>query len=202
MRAEFPHVIQYDPAMPLSIDEIAQNLIAQHRLLLRITPLLENIFPGLEVSSVEVRLKALESSSLREEFLLALVLAYQEDVEHSVIEFIEAIFGKDIPEPYEWVITLLVLLATLTVAQHIYRRVFPQKDPEALKKDYRTILNITAERININAADLDDAITKAVSPRERRNLTRSVVNFFRPAQKGADSRIDAGDTPTQAIRPV
>ena len=63
MRVEFPHAIQYNPAIPLSIDEIAHNLIAQHRLLLRAAPLLENIFPGLKVSNIEIRLKALESSS-------------------------------------------------------------------------------------------------------------------------------------------
>lgn len=203
-----PHSIEYTMEEGLTLGEIAESLLAQQVLVDRLPLVLEELFPGLTVDAVRIRLKIAETGSLKEEFIVSLFLAFQDDVEESIIKAIEGTTGLDILEQHKTVVTLLVILVVLYVARAIYERVIGKRGEgaeklPAIQGDYNTVLNITADRLQVSSESLDDAVAVAAASRDSRGLVSAIRRFFAPAKRGGGSTIKAHGEPVisrEAVR--
>lgn len=193
--ATFPYNLKYNPNRNLSLSEIAETLISNEKITQYIGEILEGVYPGVQISSLKISLHKLEYGSLREEFVVSIVLAYQKDIQESVVSFIEGIIHYDIPKDYEWVVALLVLLIVLRVAQGVYSKIYPKKEPPAaIAGNYNTIVNITAKTIHVSPELLDNATQRAAA-KGGRSLARAVARFLQPAKGNGGTPIDIDGTP-------
>lgn len=150
MQLLFPHQLTYHPRQILTPTEIANNLIAQERLIYRSARFLEFALPGLTVERIEIDVRHIESGSLYEEFLVSFWTTFQKDLSKEVTDIIQASTGIDVPEQYDSLVTLGVLCLALAGGIYVYKRVFPgETGGLQIRGNYNTVVQVTAERLNI-----------------------------------------------------
>lgn len=195
MEIPFPHVIEYAGKGPLTLSDIAESLLAQEALLSYLPKILDRTLPGIEVQQIKIILKELESGSLREEFLVSLFLAFQDDLKSEVIGGIEAVTGYDILQKYETVVTLLVILIALYGARLVYDKLRGKSaaPPASIQGDYNRVLNITAKNLHITPGALEQAVVASAASQATSTLTRATARFMRPAKKMEAGPIKAFD---------
>ena len=191
-----PHSIEYTMEEGLSLGEIAESLLAQQALVDRLPIVLEAALPGVIVDHVKISLKEAEAGSLREEFLVAMFLAFQGDVEEEIVSVVQGLTGIEILDQHKTIVTLLVILVVLYGARIIYKK-FVEKSgksddgPSSIQGDYNTVLNIAAKNLHVSETDLDGAVADAVNEGRQKGLWTAIRRFLRPAQKGGGSAIKA-----------
>lgn len=203
MNITFPYKVDYEQTTSLTLVEIAEAFVANEKLIVKAAALIEEVFDGLNISKAEIQLRSLNYGSLKQEFLVAIVLAFQQDIQESVSVFIENLLGVDVPQEYEWALSLFVLLIVLYGARYIYQKVNPSKEPSAIQGDYNTVVNLTARTVKVTPEQLEKAVQKVMPPKAQVGLTGPIAKFFRPAKKGGASPITLPGTPgvsTEAVR--
>jgi len=192
MELAFPHRVEYRDGTA-SIEEIIANLKAQKKLLEEGVRVLEAALPNLNVETIHIRVVQVAAGSLITELIILLYGAYQQEIESKVVGGIEEMFGTDIPEEYEALITLAALAVVYFVARYAYDAVRQKKQDRPasthIEGDYNTVINVISDKINIPATLVDGAVHHAVSSR-RRSLIKSVTNFLRPREDGRISPIE------------
>ena len=192
----FLHSIEYTMDEGLSLGEIAETLLAHQVLIDRLPDALEAALPGLTVEAVKISLREAEAGSLREEFLVALFLVFQDDVEEEVISVVEGMTGLEILQQHQTIVTLLVILIVLYGARAIYERFVKRSGktddkPSSIQGNYNAVLTIAAEHLHISETGLDAAISGAVNKGDQRGLRAAIRRFLAPAKKGGASAINA-----------
>jgi hypothetical protein len=149
--AIFPHLIEYPEAEQLTLSDVANTLIAHEKLVRIAGQILENSVDGLTVERIVIRLDAVAIGSLKEAFFVALIATYQEDLQKGVPELIEALTGIDVPDKYNSVITLLILVIMIYGAQYIVQRLAKKSGAEKqttaplISGNYNTYISLTAD---------------------------------------------------------
>jgi len=193
MELAFPHRVEYRDGTA-SIEEIIANLKAQKKLLEEGVRVLEAALPNLNVETIHIRVVQVAAGSLITELIILLYGAYQQEIENRVIGGIEQMFGTDIPEEYEALITLAALAVVYFVARYAYDAVRQKKQDRPasihIDGDYNTVINVIADKINVPASVVEGAVHDAVPSSRRRSLIKSVTKFLRPREDGRISPVE------------
>ena len=195
MEKNLPHVIEYTGEGRLSLSDIADALLAQETLVTYLPKIMEDTMPGLTVEKVRIYLKDAETGSLRKEFMIALVLAFQGDLNKEVAGGIKEMTGIEIIEKYQTVTTLLVILVALYGARFVYHKL-RGKDappPASIQGDYNRVINITAKHLHITPDALDQAVGASVDAQAPGVIARATARFMKPAKKMDAAPIKAFD---------
>ncbi|MCC8950364.1 hypothetical protein H8A97_36155 [Bradyrhizobium sp. Arg62] len=145
--AEFVHDINY-PNKGITLTDIAETLLAHERVTQLLPKILEAAIEGLNVEKIVIRLDDAKEGSLYEKFVIEIYSTYQKDIQRHVIGAVTAMTGVTVPEEYQTLVSLLILLVIFYGANWIYKKVNPKKESSGttINGHYNTILNITAER--------------------------------------------------------
>lgn len=193
MELAFPHRVEYRDGTA-SIEEIIANLKAQKKLLEEGVRVLEAALPNLNVEKIHIRVVQVAAGSLITELIILLYGAYQQEIESKVVGGIEEMFGTDIPEEYEALITLAALAVVYFVARYAYDAVRQKKQDRPasihIDGDYNTVINVIADKINVPASVVEGAVHDAVPSSRRRSLIKSVTKFLRPREDGRISPVE------------
>ena len=193
MELRFPHKLKYYEGTT-SIDEVIANLQAQKKLIEASVVFLCRLDPALSVEQVEITVLSVEQSSLITEMAVLLYAKYQENIEGSIVEGYERLFGIDIPEELEVLVTLATLAVAYWVARFAYEKLrgAGAKAPPAsthIEGDYNTVINVIGSKLHIAPARVEQALLEGVPMPKRRALIRSVGRFFRPREDERPSAI-------------
>lgn len=195
MELVFPHRVAYRNGTA-SIDEAIENLKAQKRLLEEGVRFLDIAVPNMTVESVRIRVVSVASGSLVSDLVVILVTTYQAELEDKIVGGIEAMFGVDVPQEYEALVTLSTLAVTYFVARYAYDAVRAKKQDRPasthIEGDYNTIVNVIADKINVPASSVESALHEAVPQGRRRSLIKSVTKFLKPREDGVISPVEVG----------
>ncbi len=205
MLQKFPHQIRYIDCN-LTLDEAIDNLRAQKRLIEQGVNVLTRTVPGMDVTDVTIRVVQVSAGSFTTEFVVQLYSSYQDNIEDAVTKGVEGLFGVDIPEDMEPLVTLAALAVTYFVARFAYDAIRSRKKDRSasthIEGDYNTVLNIMADKLNISQSAIEDALQDTVTPPKRRSLIGSVTRFFRPEHSGKNGPINVkgfGDIKRETI---
>lgn len=131
------HSLTYSTVGDVPVPLVARSLLANEALLIASIRTLEKCVPGLDVSSISVKVSELSNSSpLREAFIVSLFLTFQHDLETKVPQLIEQLTGVRIPQQYDSLVTVLALTIAIYVIASAIERVFPGKSVKKLKDEY------------------------------------------------------------------
>lgn len=193
MEQKFRHSIKYTNEQQFTLAEIADSLLAQDKLVRYLPKIISDAIPGLTVDGVKISLIDAETGSLKEEFLVSLFLAFQDDLQSEVTDLVEGLTGMAVPEKYDTIVTLIVILVVLYGAKFVYSKFRGDREnPASINGDYNNVLNITADTLNISSDALDSAVRGAVHQQPQRDIIDAATRFFRPAKKGGGAPVIAG----------
>ncbi|MAM13039.1 MAG: hypothetical protein CML23_21825 [Rhizobiaceae bacterium] len=187
MELTFRHRMEY-PNGTASIDEIIENLRAQKKLLEQGSHVLDASLDDFGIDQIKIQVKSVVSGSLITDLAIVLFGEYQTQIENKVIDGIEGMFGIDVPEEAEFIVTLATLAAVYFVARYSYDTIRARKKDRPasthITGDYNTVINILSDRINVPVSQIEDGLHEALPASKRRTLIKSVTRFLKPREDG------------------
>lgn len=189
----FPYIIKYETKSSVGVREATEALLANEALIRQAAKILEEIYPGLSISSVVITLNKAESGSLIGDLSAALAFSIQKETREFVIGVLERLIQRDIPAEYEPVVVFLVVLLAAKGAEILIKKSRRGKADEItetprISGNYNTVLNITAGRLEVSEQVLDRAVRKLILSRQAETL-KWVKKFFRLAKKSSGNSI-------------
>lgn len=197
MKVEFPHRVRYT-AKNITVEDLIDALEAQKAILHVATEVLEAIDPNFKSDNAVIRINHVQTSSLLIDLLIEIYGAYQDNVENRVVGAIEALLGVEVPEEYRALVTLLALAVVYWVARSVYENVTRKENKLAppstnLTGEMNVVINILAEKLQLDAADIERAIGRSLPEKKLHRLINPVRRFFKPAKNNPGSAIEYPD---------
>ncbi len=194
---KFHHEVFYPDASSVRLSDIAHTLIAYDKLSPILSELIEELVDGTQVKKLEFQLSKLEAGSLSEAFFVALLIAYQPQLEGEIPEMIEALTGIEVGERFDTLVTVLVLVLVFYGGRYIVGRLRPNgsQTGSRIQGDYNTYVNLAGSIIGATPEAVEQAVENAVQGNKKRTVGRAAIDFFRPAKRDGGGRIQPRGTP-------
>lgn len=190
MEIEFPHSVEYDMDGRASVGAVAQSLIAHERLAKEAVLLLEAYFPGLTVEAATVSVRHVQQHSpLKAAFAVAVVAAFQPKLEKDIPAIIKDISGIAVPEHYNSLVTVLVMMIAIYGISKAIEILFPDRKKTNLDEDYKSLTIIAGDIINTSPETIDAAVRGRFSGKKPSQLASFVKGFFAPAEGHPEAKI-------------
>lgn len=190
--AVFAHDVSYPNNKGITLTEIAETLLAHERVVGLLPKILEASIEGLTIEKIVIRLDDAREGSLFEKFVVEIYSNYQSDIQRHVIGAVTAMTGVMIPDQYQPLVTLLILLVIFYGANWVYRKVNPKKEASGttINGNYNTILNVTAGHLNVTPEKLDEIVKDVTKGPMRKAVGKAAQRFFKPAQRNGTGIIE------------
>jgi hypothetical protein len=186
----FAHDVRYMVHRDAAVRAIAHSLIANEDVLTHIPKVLHYLYPGLKIDNIELKLsRVLRMSPLREEFKGSFYAQFQSSIE-DVIGATGKVTGLDALEKNKRAISSLIMLLIIFGAAYYWLRDSGQDPPPAITGDYNTIFSVVCGNLGCDRGEIERAIDRALSERDRRALLRDAANFAAPAKGGGAVSVD------------
>lgn len=191
MEIAFAHAVRYSTISEPTIREIAQSLIANEDILVRLPRVLERLYPELSIESTTIELQKLyKQSPLHESFnghLYARFQTYLEDI----IDGAAAITGINVLQKNKRAISSLMMVLMVSSALYMMlENITGSPSPEPLLGDYNVFLSIASDNLGRDTAVIEKAIQEVLSERDKRDLARNAADFAAPARRGGSVEIE------------
>jgi hypothetical protein len=190
MDINFTHTVRYlgDDVTPVLA--VAQSLLAVDGALRPVPKVLERLHPGLTINSIEIRIhRLLQDSPLREEFNGTLSTKFQASIE-DVVEGVGRMTGLDCLVKHKRAISGLVILLLIVGALYVWNKQADRASAPPLMGDYNTVIALVSDDLGRTPEQIEAALEKVLSERDRRSLARDAANFAAPARKGGGVEIE------------
>lgn len=192
MDARIGHVVVYEFAGKASVSEVARSLIAQEKLLREAVQVLEACFDGLDIQAVGVEFRMVaQESPMRTNMALFLAGVYSGEIGEDMPDILETLFSVDVPDAYDSLVSLLVLLVAVYGIDWLYKRMFPDKRAGAIENERQRLLAEASRRSNLTENRIEEAVERALGKRER-TVSKTAMDFLQPARRHRADSVSAG----------
>jgi hypothetical protein len=193
MEITVPHQVEYEVPGPVSVDEIIATLQANADLFQEIGPLIERALPGLTIERITLHVREIHHGSLRELFLAALVVAFQEDLKTKIPPVVEGLFGVDVPSEYDTLVTITVLLLLFYGADFLYKITTKNLGSGKLKDQLNGMIKEMSVKCGLSEKEIRDFLeSRYGKPSRIKKLAEATGKFFRPSRRQGNSAIIVG----------
>lgn len=184
MELSIPHSVVYDFDGQASVAEIAKSLIAQDKLVRDSLEVLEHVFPDLSFEKPKVSVREVSHASpLRTILLTSVVAVYGPELGEDVPDILNTLFGVDVPDGYDSIVSVLVLLIAIYGVDRLWKKLGAEiKDIRALRADRARLLKQAADQASVTEDHLEEAIERVLSKRKR-SIMKAGADFFEPAKR-------------------
>ncbi len=177
------HGIEYDVTEPVAVDDLIKSLAANARLMREATTLLSDLVPGLQFETKRISVPELsQGSPLRELMALALVVAYQKDLEVEVPALFEHLTGVHVSESYDTLLTVLVMLIAIYGISKVFETVFPGKGKKEAEDTEDALLDRAASILGIATTTIRIKLGELLIGRKRRGILLASQQVFAPTR--------------------
>ncbi len=199
MKTVFKHSGRYT-SDAFTIEEVIASLSAQKSLLEESVNFLAELDPDFTLDKVTVRVDSLETGSLIWDLAVEVYGQYQTQIEERVAGSLEEMFGVDIPEQYEGLVTLGALAVTYVVARYAYERVARSKGDKSsaapvITGDNNVVIQQISSVVGQDPQFIEKALERSLPPKKRKQLIPKVADFLRPAKKDRTAKIELENAP-------
>lgn len=195
MELTIPHSVVYDFEGRATVREVANSIIAQDRLVREALAVLEEVFPDLDFEKPVVSIRALSQESPLRTLLVTIVVAsYSPGLGEDVPDILNTLFGLDVPDGYDSIVSVLVLLIAIWGVTGVWSKLFPgKKTPEALEKERERLTAEAASRAAVTEDHLDEAVERVLRKRKR-SVMKAAADFLEPAKRHKADTVSVGKT--------
>jgi hypothetical protein len=207
MEIALNHSLTYMTKGDVPVDIVARSLLANERLVQESIRILARLAgKDVHVRKVRVRVDYVSNSSpLRQALIATLVLTYQEDLTREVPRLVEMLTGRDVPNNFDTLITVLVMIVAITVIDTAVERLMPGKSLKKLQAELEKKMAQVANLADLDVAEIRRAVGDKLSEGKRKSLFRRAYDFFVPAKLEPDTEIrldDIYEIPADAIAEI
>lgn len=194
MEILFPHRVEYKFNGPVSIPEVIGTLDATQHLAAELGHLLEAIVDGLVIERIAVQVSDIEEGSLKEYFILAIAMTFQDDLKKTVPPMVSKLLGVQIPDEYNTLVTACVVLLLFIGAELVTKRLGSTVKTFRLKEQSDLLIAELSRETNTPESRIRKALDDRFSkPSRARKLGRAAVQFFRPSRMRKNDPVLVGD---------
>lgn len=210
MQRSFNHEITFQGANSLTIQDIADSLVANEQVILHVGKVLEELFEGLTVEKVSVQFRSVSvNSPLKETLLIAIVSAFQPQINEVTKQIVKDITGIEMSDGYAAIVTVLFFVVLIYGIDWAYKRFKAPKDDGkrgetpslAITGSYNSVLQIGGNLIGLPPSKIAEAVEAAIKPQHKDGLAKRALKFIRPAKSNPGASIEGGGVvfPAEAI---
>lgn len=194
MELVLPHRVEYYVERPVPIQDVIGTLQAQQRIVSDLGHLLEGVVDGIRVDRIELRVRSIEVSSLKEAFFVALLLTYQSDLQTEIPAVIERWTGLSIDERYDTLVTVGVIFLLFYGVDYAYRKFTDQLGSERIRKALDDATAELARMSGKSESEVRKILEKYLKKKGRtRELAKAAIKFFRPSRNQNNEPIAVGN---------
>lgn len=184
MELSIPHRVLYDFDAQASVGEVAKSIIAQDRLVRESLAVLEQVFPNLSFEKPTVSVREIsQTSPLRTLLLTTVVAVYGPALGEDVPDILNTLFGVDVPDGYDSIVSVLVLLIGIYGVDLVWKKISTGvKDYKALRAERERLLKEAAKQASVTEEHLEDAIERVIG-KHKRSVMKAGADFYEPARR-------------------
>lgn len=199
MEITIPHRTVYDFDGRATIPEVAKSLIAQDKLIHEALAILEACFPNLTLDGVRVEVREVTQASPFRTYVDAIILAaYAPDLGQDVPDVLNTLFGINVPDTYDSIVSVLVLLIAVWGVDRVRAKLSPGKKEPALTDERERLLTVAANQAAVTRDQMEEAV-ESVLEKHKRSIMRASLDFMAPAKRHkAKAIIVTGEQISQA----
>lgn len=186
-----PLTVVYETPGATSIRDLIVALQAADTLIHDGIALLPTFVPGVDIQGSAVNVRTLtQESPLRELFLVALIVAFQDDLESEIPPMVENLFNIEVPDSYDTLLTIVVLTILfygVAFAKDAAAR-FASDGPARAQLD--KVIRELAEKTGKTEVEVRAILdAKYSKPAPVKALVKAAKNFFRPSHMQSNSAV-------------
>lgn len=206
MRHETRFAVRYITDDPVPIRDIIASLQGADAAIREAGRLLPLLVDGIKVDKVEIKVREVaQESPLREIFVVALFLAFQQDLEEEVPQLITDMSGVIIPDRFDTVVTVLAMIVVFYGAGALKDLVFGKGEDGAAKAQLDGLINELAPQVGKSEKQIRDVLEERYSERTLwKRLANTTSRFFAPSkqQNSAPIEINGRQITRQTVQDV
>lgn len=184
MEIVIPHRVVYDFDGQASVAEVAKSIIAQDKLVRDALAVLEAVFPNLSFEKPEVSVREISQASPLKTTLIATAMAvYAPALGEDVPDILNTLFGVDVPDGYDSIVSVLVLLIAIYGVDWLWKKISTEiKERKELRAERDRLLKQAADQAAVTQDHLEEAIERVLEKRKR-SVMKAGADFFEPAKR-------------------
>lgn len=194
MELTIPHSVVYDFEGRATVQEVAKSIVAQDRLVREALAVLEEVFPDLTFEKPTVSIRAVsQDSPLRTTLETLVVAAYAPALGEDVPDILKTLFGINVPDQYDSIVSVLVLLIAIWGVEWLYSKLFPGKKKPELEQEKGRLLQDASNRAAVTEEHLEEAVERVLAKRKR-SVIKASADFLEPAKRHKAKAVTVGRT--------
>jgi len=184
MEINLSHGVTYQIRDNAPVSDVAASLLANEKLIYFAAEILEGCVEGLSVDVSKIKVKEVSNSSpLKELLAFAIVVKYQDDLDKEVPDLIRNLTGLDVPDSYDSLVTVLVMIAAIYAVDGVYRKIFPGKVPNALEAEYAKHTKAASDVMDISPEKVRASVDAKLGKKKLPSLIKAGIDFIRPSKR-------------------
>lgn len=189
-----PSEVVYDFDGRATVAEVAKSLIAQDRLLREALGVVQELFPELELSKIEVAVREVSHASPFRSNLWAFAFGvYSTPLGEEMPDILNSISGGriDVAPSSEAFVSLIVLLLAIWMADKVRAKLFPDAGEQVLALERERLLQEASTGASVHRGAMKEAVETVVARRPGA-LRKAAMDFLAPAKRHHARAITAG----------
>lgn len=191
MQISVPHTVQYEFDQEATVSEVAKSLLAQEKLVKEAIAVLDELFPNLTLEKPVITVRQVtQNSPLRTNLNALVVAAYATELGEDLPDILNTLFGVDVPDQYDSVVSVLVLLISIYGIGWVWSKLFPGKKQKELDAERERLIQEASKRASVTEDHLEEAIERVIQKRKR-TVMKASADFLEPAKRHKATAITA-----------
>lgn len=192
MELTIPHSVVYDFQGRATVQEVANSIVAQDRLVREALAILEELFPNLTFEKPKVSVRAISQESPLTTLLQTIVVAsYATGLGEDVPDILDTLFGINVKDEYDSIVSVLVLLIAIWGVERLYAKLFPGKKETDLAQERERLTEEASNRAAVTEDHLEEAVERVLSKRKR-SVMKASADFLEPAKRHKALTVSTG----------
>ncbi len=193
MEVRLAQSVTYQADGIVPIRQIAESLLANERLLTEVGGFLNESVEGLTVGKIQVGVRSIaHESPLREIFFFSLLMTFQESLEEEVPVGLERIFGIEVPDQYDTLITVAILILAFYGVDYAYRKINDGATPRNVNRMFNGLVTEVAGMLGVDEKDVRNSLEERYGGAKIKMLAKSAIQFFSPSKAMGSVPINVG----------
>lgn len=184
--------IYYSNKELVPIKDVAESLLALEAIIRQSPDVLEAMFPGTKIQSVEVYINELKSDSIWEDVVVKFIFGNQKKFDEFIASVRERIGMDNIMNNPQLLSSIILVMILSGGAYYLGKDKSATPEQKAtIEANNNTIIQIGAGMVDLSAEDFKAIIDSAIKDKEK--LAKNAIKVVNPAKRDPEASITFND---------
>lgn len=184
--------IYYSNKELVPIKDVAESLLALEAIIRQSPDVLEAMFPGIKIQSVEVYINELKSDSIWEDVVVKFIFGNQKKFDEFIANVRERIGMDNIMNNPQLLSSIILVMILSGGAYYLGKDKSATPEQKAtIEANNNTIIQIGAGMVDLSAEDFKAIIDSAIKDKEK--LAKNAIKVVNPAKRDPEASITFND---------